>query len=307
MIDTNRPDKPLIFDVFLMYNELDLLELRLETLYEHVDYFILTEVDETFVHTFKPMFYSENISRFAKFADKIIYNPIINSEIKEHRKTYNYSDLKLSLPHKHLGKIPSKLPETRLMEMAHRDSGIVALSKIARAGDIVFMSDVDEIMNPKVFAEIRELNLMIPTYLEMDWYVYWMTNRCTQNWYGTVVCDYKVLEKSSIDNLRIAVVKTDEMIIPGQSVCSAGWHFSYMGGYEAIKDKMQVLGWQGFRALGSRILERLGLINWKTSILAGKSILLQDREFHEVDIDSSFPKPLTKTSSIVKKFDKDKI
>ena len=37
-----------IFDVFLFLNELDLLELRLETLYEVVDYFVITELFETF-------------------------------------------------------------------------------------------------------------------------------------------------------------------------------------------------------------------------------------------------------------------
>ena len=37
-----------IFDVFLFFNELDLLELRLETLYEVVDYFVITELFETF-------------------------------------------------------------------------------------------------------------------------------------------------------------------------------------------------------------------------------------------------------------------
>ena len=40
--------KKRIFDVFLFFNELDLLELRFKTLYPIVDYFIVTELSETF-------------------------------------------------------------------------------------------------------------------------------------------------------------------------------------------------------------------------------------------------------------------
>ena len=40
--------KKRIFDVFLFFNELDLLELRFKTLYPIVDYFIVTELCETF-------------------------------------------------------------------------------------------------------------------------------------------------------------------------------------------------------------------------------------------------------------------
>ena len=41
-------NKPKLFDVFLFLNELDLLDLRLKTLYSVVDYFIITEINETF-------------------------------------------------------------------------------------------------------------------------------------------------------------------------------------------------------------------------------------------------------------------
>ena len=49
-----------IFDVFLFLNELDLLELRLETLYEFVDYFVITELSQTFsVKSKSPLFEKE--------------------------------------------------------------------------------------------------------------------------------------------------------------------------------------------------------------------------------------------------------
>ena len=36
-----------IYDCFQFFNELDLLEIRLDTLYDHVDYFVLSESNKT--------------------------------------------------------------------------------------------------------------------------------------------------------------------------------------------------------------------------------------------------------------------
>ena len=56
--------KKRIFDVFLFFNELDLLELRLKTLYPIVDYFIITELCETFSGKPKDLLFNENKERF---------------------------------------------------------------------------------------------------------------------------------------------------------------------------------------------------------------------------------------------------
>ena len=36
-----------IYDCFQFFNELDLLEIRLELLYDYVDYFVISETDKT--------------------------------------------------------------------------------------------------------------------------------------------------------------------------------------------------------------------------------------------------------------------
>ena len=71
-----------IFDVFLFLNELDLLELRLETLYEVVDYFVITELFETFSGKNKPFLYEKEKNRYKKYSDKIIYNPVLENNLK---------------------------------------------------------------------------------------------------------------------------------------------------------------------------------------------------------------------------------
>ena len=55
-----------VFDVFTFYNELDLLELRMEILGDVVDYFVINEATITFTGNEKPLYFQENKERFAK-------------------------------------------------------------------------------------------------------------------------------------------------------------------------------------------------------------------------------------------------
>ena len=63
-----------IFDTFTFYNELDLLELRMEILGDVVDYFVINEANITFTGKEKPLYYFENRERFKKWEDKIIHH-----------------------------------------------------------------------------------------------------------------------------------------------------------------------------------------------------------------------------------------
>jgi beta-1,4-mannosyl-glycoprotein beta-1,4-N-acetylglucosaminyltransferase len=67
-----------IYDGFLFFNELDLLEIRLNVLNDVVDYFILVEASVTHQGTPKSFIFEENKNRFSKFLDKIIHIKIDN-------------------------------------------------------------------------------------------------------------------------------------------------------------------------------------------------------------------------------------
>ena len=67
-----------IFDTFTFYNELDLLELRLNILGDVVDYFVINEANITFTGKPKPLYYQENKERFKKWEDKIIHHVTID-------------------------------------------------------------------------------------------------------------------------------------------------------------------------------------------------------------------------------------
>lgn len=63
----------MIYDIFNINNELDVLELRLNILNNYVDYFIIIESTKTFSGINKPLYYNENKLRYLKFNNKIIH------------------------------------------------------------------------------------------------------------------------------------------------------------------------------------------------------------------------------------------
>src|SRR3989344_1716902 len=62
-----------IYDCFTFFNELDLLDLKLHELADHVDKFVIVESTVTFQGNPKPLYFQENKQRFAPFLDKIIH------------------------------------------------------------------------------------------------------------------------------------------------------------------------------------------------------------------------------------------
>ena len=55
-----------VYDCFIFYNELDLLEIRLKTLDSVVDHFVLVEATKTHRGKDKPLYFEENKERFKK-------------------------------------------------------------------------------------------------------------------------------------------------------------------------------------------------------------------------------------------------
>ncbi len=55
----------------MFFNELDVLEVRLNELYDVVDKFILVEATKTFTNQDKPLWFEKNKERFAHFLNKI--------------------------------------------------------------------------------------------------------------------------------------------------------------------------------------------------------------------------------------------
>lgn len=68
-----------VYDLFLINDELDWLEVRLNTLHRHVDYFVVVESPKTFSGLEKPLNLKENWDRFAQFHTQIIHHVLTDN------------------------------------------------------------------------------------------------------------------------------------------------------------------------------------------------------------------------------------
>ncbi len=283
-----------IFDSFMFYNELDLLEVRLEFLYPIVDYFVISECNETFSGINKEFLFEKNISRYSQFMDKIIYQKL--ETVPENFKNFNkqfYTNYNKSYSHKHNGKPLIELNKTFQKEVFQRDSLIEPLLKWAEDDDIILMSDLDEI--PSIEAIIKakkdlndKSNLI---HFEQKWFMYYFNNYSENKWYGTHACKMSFLKEFSIDLLQYH--KENKELLAGNIISNGGWHFSFLGGSETIIEKLKAYDYQGGRS--SKILAIIDKIfpsRIQNKLKQNKDIFIGNRNFIRIDLDTFFPEKL---------------
>lgn len=233
-----------IYDCFQFFNELDLLEIRLELLYEHVDYFVISETNKTHSDLDKPLFFEENKEKFSKYMDKIIHvkeefpSDILNMGLKEEVDAYSKQYNKISERYDieesegQLKKHPTFCRDYLQKEFIK--FGLVNCDD----DDIIMISDLDEIPNPEVVKEIKENKLYNHCVLQ-DCFYYHINTMAHTNWYGNYVVKYEDTKNVSLTHLKNKRVDFTQ-------IKNGGWHLSFMGGLNRVKDKIKSYAHQEF-------------------------------------------------------------
>lgn len=131
----------MLYDCFTFFNEIDLLEIRLNEHAKFVDKFIVTEANKTHSGIEKPFLYEQHKEKFKEFEDKIIY-----------LKLY-YNDNNLPPTNLHHGHDLTCRREDFQREYAKQ----FLLNNNTKDDDIIIMSDLDEILNSKNIQELLPL------------------------------------------------------------------------------------------------------------------------------------------------------
>jgi len=197
--------KPRIFDCFTFLNEDALVEIRLHELKDVVDYFVVVESNRTFTGNPKPLNFDINRAELAEFKDRIIYVTVED------------------MPR-----------EGAWQAEAHqRNCCLRGLAK-AKPGDIIMLSDVDEIPRANVVREQAEAvsrGDKPSSRLVLNCHYFYLNSVPGAPWvYGPVMTDFDSFLKMTPEEWRHA--KVDE-------VYDSGWHFSYFGGKERIVYKIE--------------------------------------------------------------------
>ena len=189
-----------VYDIFSFNNELDLLDIRLNTLKDIVDIFILTESAYTFSGKKKPLYFRENYERF-KYTNCKVMNIVIDGSMPFKKHTFNKK-------------------ERRTNEYVQRN--IFSNHVEFNDDDVLFIGDVDEIPHPHIVDVINE-GFNQPIRLKQKFYYYYMNCRCEDDWVtGTVLLKGK--DFTNFDDIRRRGI--------GLIAEPGGWHFSYLGDIE---------------------------------------------------------------------------
>ena len=124
-----------VYDVFPLWLELDWVEIRLRTLAPYVDYFVIVESTTTFTGLPNPPILRDNWSRFEEFEDQIldfvIENPVNSTLAWDHHRYMKNAMLYNTFP------------------------TLVGSDREANEGDVILISDVDEIPKPETVTLLR--------------------------------------------------------------------------------------------------------------------------------------------------------
>lgn len=208
-----------IYDCFLFYNELELLEIRLNEMNDHVDKFVIVEACETFRGKPKPFYFAENKHLFEKFADKIIH-----VQLKE----------------------PFKTDDPWVRERHQRSQAVLGLEG-GHPEDIVFISDVDEIIRGSRIAEIAQLISSKKTeavVCKQTMYKGYLNRALTEGWPGPVCTTLKRMKATSPAVIRRIRNQSSKKLRKAQIskievMPNAGWHFTSMGGADRTVLKIE--------------------------------------------------------------------
>ena len=224
-----------IFDCFMFYDEDLLLDLRLNILDQHVDFFVI--VESKYFHNGKERQLKFDIKKYKQFENKIIYivhknEPAgihkVNKEDDEGIKSYKL------------------ITNAHLRENDQRNHISQGLNN-ATDNDLILISDVDEIPNFESINLEKIKNQLI--FFEQSLF-YYKLNRYLPNfiWYGTKGCKKKYLKSPQwLRNIkskkflfwRLDTLFSDTKYINKYFINDGGWHFSNLKNAEDIELKLK--------------------------------------------------------------------
>ena len=224
-----------IFDCFMYFDEDIILDVRLNTLFDKVDYFVI--VESKFTHKGEKRNLKFDFKKFQKFKDKIIYLVYENEsslieKIDENDTEYEKSSKYIS-------------------NAIHRENGqrnfISEGLKTANEDDFILISDADEIPNLTSINLNHFKNKLIFFNQEMFYYKFNL-KLPGLNWTGTRCCKKKYLKSPQwLRNIKVKnypIYRIDTFFSERRYsnikfINNGGWHFTNLKSSTEIRHKLQ--------------------------------------------------------------------
>ena len=224
-----------IFDCFMYFDEEVVLEVRLNTLNDFVDYFII--VESKFTHKGQQRELKFEHKKFEKFKDKIIY--IIHEEQPKEVQIINDDDSDDEKSTKYIFNAIYR-------ENSQRNFITKGLLK-AKENDIILISDVDEIPNLKNI-NFSKINKKIILFKQNMFYYKFNLYLPNFTWTGTKACKKKNLINPqwlrNIKDRKYSFLRFDTWFSKNkyksiEYITNGGWHFTNIKNASEIEYKLK--------------------------------------------------------------------
>jgi hypothetical protein len=205
-----------IYDCFTFYNEFDILELRLQEHWDYVDKFVIAEANTTHQGNPKDFLLEQNWDRFKPYADKIVHIKV--DDMPQHANAW----------------VPENFQRNALAR------GLMD----ADESDVILISDCDELVRDAAFGYIKESEhdlfaTRIPLfYFKLNYMMY----QPNQTLIGAIGVRRKFLQTPQrIRDMGVGLMQRPWNYNDGRqcSIPHAGWHFSYFGNDDHVKNKIK--------------------------------------------------------------------
>lgn len=200
--------------VFTYNGEAKILQLHLAILNSYVDRFIIIEANKTFTGFDKPLYFFQQQRFFKDYWHKIDYYVV------DHWDDSNLWEQAINSPN-------TKGAQHWRREFYIKEHIQKALIKFnVKDTDTLFIGDVDEIINP-----VSEYESDTPIKAKLDVYAYFLNNKSSEPFWGTLICQYKDIKDKCLNHVRSDTTLNSK----GYPL---GWHFTSMGGIEEVRRKL---------------------------------------------------------------------
>jgi len=241
------------------------LDIRLNTLNEKVDKFIIAEATKN--HAGEPKKLNFNINKFLKFKDKINYLIIddLPLNVKSFKKRWHENHARDQF-------------QRNALERGYKEFS---------DQDILMISDIDEIPDPEKLKEFK-IEKKYACFLQKNFQSKLnLLNISDGDWAGTRICQKKYLKSPQwLRNLKLKRkffwnIFGNKM----QIINNGGWHFSFLKDPQSIKHKIMSYSHQEYN---TDEFTNTDLI--KEKISKGKDLFNRDIKYEKISINDNFPK-----------------
>ena len=234
----------MIYDCFTFFNELELLELRLNELTEVVDKFVLVEATRTHTNKPKPLHYQQNRARFSRFQDQIIH--VIVDDLPQGKDAWTPENFQRNCIAR--GLTTCRPDDWILVSDVDEIPRATTVKKVSQEYPFSRSFFADIILRPAIrffsaqnFSR-RRVRRNHPFVFKFQQSLHRHFINCVTvnppelvHWYGTRMLFYR--DFNSAEEVRHSGYKVIE---------NGGWHFTSMGGGERIVEKIKSFAHQEF-------------------------------------------------------------